>query len=201
MSATVYTLPAALQAAAGFSFGYQNTVIVSPSPHTGRARTLEIPGWRWVAELYYSTLTADESGELKALLVKLRGGANRLSLFEFGNPVPRGTLRGSPVLAAPIAYGDESMSVTCGSGMTIRKGDMLGLTSGQLVMALDDATAAPTTLTVPFGPPARAAVAGGQAVTWNQPTANFVPLDNEIKWSIDSANRVQDVRLTFMEIY
>lgn len=201
MAATVYSLPTSLRTVGNYVWGYRNNVVVSPSPLTAEAKTLEIPGFRWLVDITYRVLTKEESADLKALLVKLRGRANRLQLFDFGTPAPRGTLRGTPVLSSAILYGDDQFQCTAGTGMTVKKGDMFGLYSGQLVMAVEDATESGGHITVHFGPPARAGVANGTAVTWDAPTANFVPVDDTVRWPVAPGERIEDFTMSFMEIW
>ena len=202
MAATILTLPTILQAAAGFSWGFQNTVLVTTSPHAGNSHTYEVPGWRWVANMEYNILTLEESAKLKALLVKMRGQANRLKLFDFGTPVPRGTLRGTPTLVEAIEQGDTTMVIDAPAGKTVKEGDYLLIEeTGQVVMVVDDAAEAGGERSINFGPPARADATEGSDIGWDRPSCLFIPTDSRMMWPVESAGRIKDFRIQLMEIY
>lgn len=203
MSAEILTLPAVLQQASAFSWGYMNSVQVNTSPSGANSRTHELPGFRWVCELTYAALTAAEAAELRVLLVKLRGQANRLKLFDFGHPTPSGTIAGTtPTLSAGIAYGGDTARVSAVSGKTVKKGDyFLFDQTGQVVMALEDATSAGSYCEFDFGPPARAAVTSGTSVIIDRPSALFIPQDSRVLWGYDPANQIRDFRMSFVEIW
>lgn len=152
----------------------RTNVLVSPSPLSGSVDTLELPGARWVFGLDYDPAYFEEQAEREALWTEMGAQANRMALYHFARPVPRGTMRGSPTLSATAAAGATSLSISTTSGNTLLKGDMLGV-GGQLVQVVADATAAAGVLTVSIRPALRAQVASGQPVTWDKPTSLFIP--------------------------
>lgn len=144
----------------------------------GRIFTRALPGARWVCTLkipedVVAYLT--ERRQLEALLMSLRGGANRLLLWNLLTPSPRGTLNGSPTLSAGASAGATSISVTGASGKTLLRGDRIAIGSGgQRVMVIADATLDGA---VTIEPALRAAASLGTAVVWDKPTTTYVLRD------------------------
>lgn len=139
----------------------------------GRIVTRSLPGMRWVATLKVpddSVAYLVERRQLEALVMQLRGGANRLLLWHLLTPAPLGTMRGTPTLSASLAVDATSCSIS-GTG-TLLRGDRIGLgAGGQRVMVTADATLPGA---VSFEPACRVAVASGAAVVWDKPTSRYV---------------------------
>lgn len=158
----------------GLEYDVQMTIM-----RNGRVLTYGLPGARWLATISFENDiegVTQQRPAIEAWLASLEGGANRASLFHLGRPRPNGTLTGTPTLASSAAGGDRTLSLT-GCNGTLKAGDMIGL-PGQIVMVLADATPVSTLMTVSVTPAIRAAHAGGTAVTWNKPTALFIPRSN-----------------------
>lgn len=141
---------------------------------SGRVDTYGLPGARWTAVV---TFPGDDDdvlrGAAEALIVSLRGGARRLSMGHFARPIPNGTLRGSPVLAAPTTEGANTISLTnCNGG--VKAGDIGGLGT-QLLMAEEDANPSGGNMTVKVSPCVRAVYSAGTAFVWNEPTCLWIP--------------------------
>lgn len=118
--------------------------------------------------------------QMVAYLESFDGFRNQLELWNLAQPVPVGTLRGTPVLGADAAQGATLLAISGGidqAGTTLLKGDLLGLGSGltqQVVRLAADATAdANGDIVVMIGTPMRNAFLAGDAVTWNKPKALF----------------------------
>lgn len=157
-----------------FSIELRANVLVSVSPLTGSLTTLQIPGSRWLFALQMPMGSADWQAEREAFLSKLEGQANRVTMWHMGRPVPRGTMRGSPVLSSTATAGATTLSITTTAGATLKAGDMIGVGS-QLHQVVDDATAVGTALTVNVRPARRSQANTGTAVVWERPTALCVP--------------------------
>jgi len=152
--------------------GVQWDVEITTS-RNGRVYTRALPGARWVCSLkmpedVVAYLT--ERRQLEALLMSLRGGANRLLLWNLLTPAPRGTLNGSPTLGAGAAAGATSASITGAAGKTLLRGDRIAI-GGQRVMVTADAALDGS---VSFEPSLRAAASLGSAVVWDKPTTAYV---------------------------
>lgn len=158
---------------AKFEAELRSNVLVKVSPLNGSLDTLEIPGARWVFRLAYDGAYYHEQAEREAFYTELAGQANRVALWHFGRPTPRGTMIGSPTLAATAGAGATSLSISTTTGYTLLKGDMIKVGS-QLVQVIADATASAGVMTVSIRPALRAQVASGGAVSWDKPTTTFV---------------------------
>lgn len=138
----------------------------------GSITTYALPGARWMASINFET--SYEGGmrnAVEALIISLKGGANRLAMPYWGRLQPVGTLRGAPIINANAAAGAEQVQITANG--TVKRGDILGIL-GQIVMVTADAAPSGGLMTVKFEPALRAAVTVGTAVTWSAPTINWI---------------------------
>lgn len=139
----------------------------------GRVTTFSLPGSRWTASIRFETEYDVTRARKEALITKIKGGANRLSMHHHARPRPNGTLRGSPILGAPIVAGAETMTLAnCNGG--VLAGDMLGL-PGQIVMVMEDTTPLFGNMTIAVSPTIRNPHNSGTAVVWNKPAALWIP--------------------------
>lgn len=77
----------------------------------GGVETLSLPGARWTSTLRFAEAAVsrrEERARLQAFLATLRGGANRLLLWNLAQPEPLGNARGAVTLAAGVAAGATS---------------------------------------------------------------------------------------------
>lgn len=159
---------------ATFAMRVQDFVLMSP-PDGGLAgpiRTMEIPGSRLVVEMSYGEQQTVERALVLGLWSKAGMRRNRVRLWHFALPAPRGTMRASPLLNASAAAGAESVSIKSMSG-TLLRGDVIGLADG-LHIVTDDAAPAGGIGTVSISPQVRYAIAADSAVVWDRPTQTFV---------------------------
>lgn len=170
------------------------------------AQAVEISAPLWSSVLTWPKNLESNRGALQAVLMQLRGKTNQLSMWNFGRPQPRGTMRGTMTLNAGAAQGDTTMSVTAGageSGKTLLKGDYLGIGSGttqQVVMVVADATANGSgVISVTFEPALRNAHSGGASVTWDKPCALFRCVEAPAKWSYQPGNIADGFTLHLLE--
>ena len=150
---------------------------VYADPFSQFEQPTDMLGDRWLASVSVPIRVHADAAALDAFLGSFRGINNTVGLWHFVRPVPRGTLRGAPVLAALAAQFASSIQVTVPAATTILAGDVVGL-GGQLLMAAANATAVGTTLTIPLVNRLRKAQSASAAVTWNKPTAQFRLLMN-----------------------
>lgn len=158
-------------------FGQEPVTFLHSSPLSGQTQTVEMPGTRWAMSMRLSGLNADERANIAAFLAELRGRANRFTLHDLMNPVPRGTMRGTLTVSGNIAAGAVTCSVTGGAGQastTLLRGDKLNI-GGELKLISANAQANGSgVITLNIEPPFRAAVSSGAGVTWDRPTALFM---------------------------
>ncbi len=140
---------------------------------SGKTSTFEMPGATWVMTLTFSN-SAEwlDRPKVEALITSLRGGANRLSAPHFGRPIPRGALRGSPLLAASVSAGASSLSLKNCNG-TLQAGDFIGL-GGQLLMVESDVSPVNGNMTVQVNPAVRLPQSAGTPIVWDRPHVLWV---------------------------
>lgn len=145
---------------------------------SGKVTTLALPGARWRTVMQFPDTTVaylQQRRQLEAFLASLRGGADRLLLWNHLTPEPLGTARGTPTLNAAAAAGATAATFT---GMvvasTLLRGDRVAF-GGQRVMLTSDATANGSgQMTVAFQPAHRTGAASSAAVTLVRPTTKYV---------------------------
>lgn len=171
--------PAALRQAR-MTWMLQKAGVGFRSPFNGTYQGLDFNAERWVVSVQLADDTRDAAHEIEALLDTLAGGVNRVRLWHFASGsrqapgVPRGTMRGTPTLAASVARGAASFNIQTTAGATVQPGDMVGL-AGQLLRSRTASTANGSGV-LTFTPTGfvRAASAAGTAIVWDHPTALFV---------------------------
>jgi hypothetical protein len=162
---------------AGMAWRIEDFVLVSTPAYGGKTRTYEIPGQRLVVTLTYGPQTHEERREIRGWWAKAGQQRNRVSLYDYAAPTPRGTLTGSPRINSVAAVGASSVSVKDMSTGTLKRGDGIGITSGGLTFlytVTDDATPTAGVATVWIAPPLRVAAAVNDAVAWDKPTGVFM---------------------------
>ncbi len=109
---SIVSFPAALKAPAICTISQRRYDVVESSDSTGAeaARLLGPP--RWVMSLgSIDAMTLEDAGAWEALVLQLRGRVNHLAMFDPVRRLPRGTLRGSPTIAATAAAGATVISI------------------------------------------------------------------------------------------
>lgn len=167
------TWPAALRPQS-FAPSLRKAGLQFRSPFNGTAQAIDFIAERWVFSLTLPPKRIEGAGQVEALLFNLAGGIERVRCWHFFRPIPLGTVRGSPVLASGASRGNTSLAITTTASATLKAGDMIGA-GGQLFMVSTDCAANGTgAITVPVINRVRATIAGGSAVTWDSPTADFI---------------------------
>lgn len=202
-----FSLPTELQiGASNIRWGLQSNTLVNVSPLSGQVQTVELPGARWTCELGYSVLTEAEAAVMRSLLVRMRGQANRLLLWDFANPTPRGTQRGTPLVNGANQTGSTLNIDAVTNGNTFLRGDMLSVQIGSparphLFMVVADVTAAAGAMSLTIEPPLPSAPADNAVITWDRPAAQFVLTDPAVAWDYLPARQVTNLRLQFVEVF
>lgn len=112
---TVYAWPDAL-ACATMEWGRETNNITHRSALTGSSHSVGLPTSRWVVGMNMPPQLRSTSGALEAFVNGLVGGVDRVTLHRFDRPVPMGTLRGSPTLAAGVTQFSDTLVLAGGSG-------------------------------------------------------------------------------------
>ena len=145
-------------------------------PYTPTTQIIDLLGERWTMNF---DLPQDSDpilgGAREAFFDRLKGPANQIALWNLIRPQPQGTLRGTPTLTGTVAQLANIIAISTTAGATLRAGDHIGI-AGQVCRVMADVTADGTgaMASVEVQPRMRNAVAAGAAITWYQPTANFM---------------------------
>lgn len=126
----------------------------------------------------------------RALIHSLNGQVNQLAVFDYLNPVPRGTARGAWIAAAAAA-GATSLSIEMGAdqaGKTLLQGDWIGVNQGggqrQLLHVQADAVANVSGVAVVSVKPAlRVPLVAMSPVIWDRPTCLMRRTTADTSWS------------------
>jgi len=158
--------------AASFSMRLETNERAFASPYGGSEQVLDMGNDRWSASVILPAGPPEIAMRNGAFINALRGQTNICYLWHLAQPVPLGTMRGTPTAQA-AAIGSQSLVLNSVAGATLLAGDMIGV-SGLLLQVAEDATAnGAGVMVVKVVNKLRLAVANGSAVTWNRPTAPF----------------------------
>ena len=165
----IITFPTTLKIGAGSGMA-QATYDFSDVADNGSTQDRIGGSPRWSLTLVQpQLLSRGEAGGWQAIVAQMRGGLNRLAMWDPLKASPRGTLSGT--VTGTIAIGSNSLTLA-GSG-TILQGDMLQVGTGygtsQLFMVVVDGAGGGG---VTVEPPARIAFSGA-AVTYTRPLSYF----------------------------
>lgn len=173
-----------------------NDFISMPEPALGgQIRTFEVPGTRLISVITYGIQTAAERAEIAGWWAFAGMRRNRVRLGHLGVPIPRGTMRGNPLVKTAVSPGAESVVLKSMNG-TLLRGDWIGLSDGMHVVGDTVTPNGSNEGTVPISPQIRTTVAADSAVVWDRPTSLFLCTQNpEIPFSGPGAQPSFSVRL------
>jgi hypothetical protein len=109
------------------------------SPFGGSEQFVDLLQDRWTAELDFPPRTRAKGQEARAFFAALRGATGTTRLYDFAQPVPRGTLRGAPSILAAATKGAASVTIFGASRETLLAGDKIGV-NGLLLEVAEDCT-------------------------------------------------------------
>lgn len=139
------------------------------SPFGGSEQVVDMLNDRWTFSLEFTPRKLRLAAPLEAFIASLRGQTNTVGLWHFARPLPAGTMRGAPVLAASAAQGAASISIQTAAGATLLAGDLVGV-AGLLLMVQSNALAnGAGVMVVPIVNRLRLALSSGAAVAWDKP--------------------------------
>lgn len=173
--------PASLYAAQ-IQFYLRKSGLQFRSPLNGSGQAVDFMADSWVASVTLPPVARANSGDIEAMANWLAGGVNLVRLWHQGSGgrgglgLPRGTARGSIVLASPVVQGVRQLVVSGATAAvgepTLGAGDMLGV-GGQLFQVLTPVVLTGGSGTIETVNHPRQDIAAGSVVTWNRPTATF----------------------------
>lgn len=173
---------------------------VHVSPFDGSVQTQQMPGAKWSTAIEYDNLLPADALKLQAFLASLGGRAGRISVGNFGQPYPTGTIVGTPLVnGAAFVAGNSTISTDGWSaGGSLKAGDFFGL-AGRLYQVNEDASASAGAMTITFSPPLRAAVLDNSALTFSAPTTTMMLVDDMQGWSY-SAGLFRSFSIDLIEV-
>lgn len=146
-------------------FGSQALIVASP---------------RWEVDLSGVVQKHEQALRIQNYLESIDGFRHQIALYNLVQPVPAGSLRGTPVLIDGVEAGAISIALSAGpgqAGRTLLDGDLLGIGSNitqQVVRVKGDAVADENgDIEVNLAVPLRNAYDSSTAVVWDRPKALF----------------------------
>jgi hypothetical protein len=142
------------------------------SPFGGSEQVVDLMNDRWEATVTLPPGPQDLVASREAFVNAMRGQTNTVALYHYGRPIPRGTMRGSP-LSNGASVGANSMVIGASAGVTLLAGDMIGVGGLLLQVASDCVADGFGVITVPLVNRVRKYITAGLPVIWDRPTAEF----------------------------
>lgn len=160
---------------------------VSASTGDTRERLIAPPRWKVRFAPPSTGIPYQQAALWKNMLMQLRGGVNHLAIYDVAQPVPTGTMRGTPTVVTANA-GTTVAAITGGTaGGTLKVGDWLQFGSGlgsQLVSVTADVTLNGSGAgSVLFEPPLRATYVASTGVVWDKPVAHYKMTSDVPEWA------------------
>lgn len=181
------------------------------SPLNRSVQTVELPGARWAASFSFEALEIDDARALYAVLVRLRGMANRVMLPVFHAYAPRGTWAGTPrvnnssVSPTTLQTGNTLICDGFTAGATVKAGDYFNVgTDGELKMVVVDGTADGSgNLTLTFEPPLRQSPPDNETLVSSNPVCQMMLSEDTARWISHAGNpgALANFPLDFIEVF
>lgn len=115
---------------ATFSLSLEYNTQISTSALNGAIKTTEMPGARWKARLGYSDLSQDQTNVLLSWLTRMRGMANRFTLYDFANPTTKNGTTGATISSSSTPSGENRITLTgAPAGGDLEVGDMFSVSA------------------------------------------------------------------------
>lgn len=158
---------------ASFSLRLATNQRAFAAPDGGSEQVVDMGNDRWELSVSLPNSEYDLAARVEAFIASLRGQTNTVPIYHLVREVPEGSLRGNPVLAAPLFPRDPNLPITAAPGATLLAGDMLGC-AGQLFQVRDDVVAnGAGYMNVFLVNRSRVGAPKDTPVVWYRPTARF----------------------------
>lgn len=171
---------------------------------TGSSQTLELPGDRWVQEITYRGLQAQDAGRLNGFLASMRGVSGRVVLHALWQLRIQGNAGGNPLVNGAGQTGRVINLDGFTAASTLKAGDMISV-AGELRMVAVDATANGSgQMSVTLDVPLRATPADNAAVVLTKATTTWKLQSNEMGWEVgptQGANPFIDITFVLEEAW
>jgi len=147
------------------------------SPFGGSEQVSDMLNDRWTATVSIPRRGSDTQASIEAFVNAMRGQTNTCNLWHMQRPVPRGTMRASP-LTNGVFQGASTVFIYTTPGATLLAGDMFGV-GGMLFQVASDVTAdGAGEFVVPVVNRVRKSLPALTPVVWDKPTAPFRLMTN-----------------------
>ena len=151
-------------------WGTAKRAIQSSGMFAASTQSIEFPGERWLLSLSYPPRMDMHAGEAEAFWSRLAGGVDKVRVWHYKRPLPVGSMRGSPSLAATASRGQQVVQIaTTGD---LKAGDLFRV-GNQLMQCFQDCEPVAGVLTVPLVHRVRATISAGSPVEYERPFAIF----------------------------
>lgn len=170
------------------------------SPLSRATQTVEMPGARWRVSFTLQNLQEADTALLDAFRAQLRGRAGRFYLHHFARPLPRGTLRGIPLVKGADQTGTTLIIDGCTVGATLKAGDYFAMNDEFKIVVADATADGAGEMTLTFEPPLRASPADNAPVTVESPKATFMLTDDAMR-TITRAPLFSDIAIDAVEVW
>jgi len=202
---SLVTVPSSLKVTRS-SFRMRSSVAMSESFATFQQQVYDWGGTRWEGEVTLKPYTYDDSADMRAFLMALRGKTNR---FLYGDPDylvhgARGTASGTPLVNGAAQTGNtiDIDGFTPSDTGVVRAGDYLQLGSGasaELYGILEDADANGSgEATITLNRNLLSSPADNAAVVINNAQGVFRLSENIAEWSANQSS-VTEITISFVE--
>jgi len=180
-------------------FGIKYNTQISTTSLTGAVTTIEIPGARWKGSMSFKDLTLEESADLKAFLLELRGMSGRFYFGDLSHTDPFDTITGEPIDIEGTST-PRLIDVTPSSG-AFQKGDYVQIsndTSRELKLVVGVSGSSPQTLQIE--PLVRRTDYKTEDLYYDNPTGVFMlDTDEQASWAIRRKALLSDINISFIE--
>jgi len=184
-------------------FGINYNTQISTTALSGIMQTVELPGARWGGNLSFRDMTLEESAELKAFLLELRGSSGRFFYGDISHPSPFAAVTGT----LQIENGSTArlMRVTYDAPGTIRlqEGDYVQVGNDddrELKMVIGEVAAGGNTYDVVVEPMVRRTDYVSLNLIYTNPKGVFLlNSDEQGKWATRSKAFLSDINISFVE--
>jgi hypothetical protein len=183
-------------------FGIRYNTQISTSSLSGITQTVELPGARWFGSLRFSDMTPEESAELKAFLLKLRGSSGRFYFGDLTHTSPFNTVTGSPTIESVST--PRTIRTTLGSGSpAFLEGDYIQIGTDnqrELKMIVESTNVAGDVYDLTVEPMIRRTDFIGLSIDYTSPVGIFfLTSDDQASWASRGKGILTDINIEFVE--
>lgn len=172
---TTITMPTTLRPAS-VEWGLIVPQLLARSAFDGSVQAQTMGAPRWFTNIETGPLRADEVPQWEALIQRLRGGMNRLQLWDWRREAALGVATGTPLVRTTVTGGASVASKGWTPSVTgiLLAGTYLGIAGELKRLSVDANSDASGFATLSFEPPLRGTATLDTSIVKTKPTALFV---------------------------